>query len=318
MPSDEYDILEWQVTDDTAGEDGIFKLLTWDSPAITRIFDLPEIQGDPLQQEFQRPMKRYVDRLYWLKDRSILNIEHQSSLPDRDALARRMIDYRNMVREKFRQPVIIRQVVVFTGLEPKNRNLIRDLDYVDLDENGNGVRFYAVVKDFLSVPLQVFRESGKIDDLILGILASGRKDPNYIEEVRRRIGSLQGEESRSAKEKFVAVCAITGNNQPIGRGQELDMWIDDVKDTPLIQRIVEVAGKDRINEEGRRVLARAVIYHAVKRHLALPDTAEETEVLLTAYASQEALFRMVEDLPAMEDFADFVKEHGVELPAHTA
>ena len=261
---------EWQVTDDevrTAGEDGIFKLLTWDSPAISRIFDLPEIQGDPIQQEFQRPMQRRVDRLYWLKDRSILNIEHQSSLPDRDALARRMIDYRNMVRENFRQPVIIRQVVVFTGSEPKNRRLIKDLDYADVDADGNGVRFSAVVKDFLSVPLQVFRESGKIDDLILGILSSGRNDPNYIEEVRLQVGSLQGEKARSAKEKFVAVCAITGNHQAIGRGQELDMWIDEVKDSPLIQRIVEIAGKDRIDEEGRRVLARAVINHAVKRSL---------------------------------------------------
>jgi hypothetical protein len=45
------------------GEDGLFKLLTWNSLAITPLFGLPEIVGEPIKQELHHSLERRVDRL---------------------------------------------------------------------------------------------------------------------------------------------------------------------------------------------------------------------------------------------------------------
>lgn len=162
---------------DSLGEDALFKLLTWRSPAITRIFGLPEIVGEPRQQEFSHPAQRRVDRLYDLEDGSLLNVEHQSDLNDRDVLARRLIEYRSMIRDRVPFPRIIRQVVVFTGARPRDRGFVKDIAYEDVDESGGGVTYHVVAKDFLAVPVPVFRQSGELDDLIRGVLASGGEGP---------------------------------------------------------------------------------------------------------------------------------------------
>jgi hypothetical protein len=294
----------------TLGEDGLFKLLTWRSSAITRIFDLPAIKGEPLQQEFADPMARRVDRLYRLADGSLLNIEHQSSLRDKNALARRMATYRIMIRGHFRR-IVIRQVVVFTGAEPRDRSRIgKVLTYEDVDADGNGIRFTAVVKDFLSVPVAVFRQSGEIDDYILGILASGGGDPRYVQEVATKIAPMRGEEGRSAREKFVAVCVIRGAKTIIGAARELEMWMEDAKNNPVGKLFLEIVGRDRFNEQSRRTLARVLLRHAAKRGLTAPENAE---TVLVTHASEEVLFDMVEDMTSMTDFGTFVRSYGVDI-----
>lgn len=295
----------------SVGEDGIFKLLTWRSLAIARIFNLPPIKGEPLQQEFSDPVERRVDRLYRLEDDSLLNIEHQSSLGDRDALARRMAAYRMMIRGKFRRSVV-RQVVVFTGPTPRDRRRIGNLlRYEDVDGEGNGIAFTAAVRDFLSVPVDVFRESGEIDDYILGILASGGRDRAYVREVEAKVRSLSGEAGRAARAKFVAVCVIRGAERAVLGARELNMWMRDVKDNPVAKMFIEIAGKERIDQQTRRALARALTRHAAKQKLDLPEDAEN---LLTTFANEESLYEMIEDMASMTNFSEFVSEHGVSIP----
>jgi hypothetical protein len=183
------------------GTDGIFKLLTWRSVAITRIFGVADIEV-AIKQEFQRPLHRRLDCLYRLSDGSILNIEHQSSLKDKDALARRMIDYRCMIRGDFPSDPI-KQVVVYAGTESARQKKVPDaLEYVDVDELGHGVKFSALLRNFHLVPADEFRKSGQLDDLILGLMTAGGEDENYVKEVVRRVAMESGEERRSAKEKF--------------------------------------------------------------------------------------------------------------------
>ncbi len=89
------------------------------------------------------------------------------------------------------------------------------------------------------------------------------------------------------------------------------MWIEDVKDSPLVKEIVEIAGKERIKDQARRTLAKLLATHAVKRKLDLPP---DVEALLATHATEEALFEMANDMENMSNFREFVKSHGVELP----
>jgi hypothetical protein len=116
------------------GLDGLFKLLTWRSLAISRVFGLPDIVGEPLQQEFQFPRERRVDRLYRLADGSLLNIEHQSSLADREALARRMVTYHVMIKDQFPAAGLM-QIVIYTGKTPIRPE--GPLVYESLDATGH-------------------------------------------------------------------------------------------------------------------------------------------------------------------------------------
>jgi len=88
------------------------------------------------------------------------------------------------------------------------------------------------------------------------------------------------------------------------------MWIDEVKDSPFVRQIVEIAGKDRMREEAKRTLAKLLVSHAVKLDLDLPHDAE---ALLMARASEEALFGMANDMENMDSFRGFAKRHGVDL-----
>ena len=322
----------------TIGEDGLFKLLSWNSAAIPKIFGLPDIVGEPIQQEFQHPLQRRVDRLYRLADGSLLNIEHQSRLDDREALARRMIDYRNMIRARF-PSVQLRQVVAYTGREPLDRGRIgRLLNYEDSDEHGRGVSFRAELRDFRATPVDAFKRSGRVDDLILGLMAAGGDNSDYIEAVVGRIRSFQGENRRSAIEKFIAVCATMPDVTAAAKVGDLRMWIEEVKDSPFIREIVEIAGKERIEEamkaaaargveigksegveigkaEGVRLgLARSVVHYAVKHKLDLPGPAEEVARLLAAGAAERLLYDMIGDLERMSDFGEFIMSHGAAVP----
>jgi hypothetical protein len=50
--------------------------------------------------------------------------------------------------------------------------------------------------------------------------------------------------------------------------------MDDVKDNPVAKRFIEIAGKERIEEQTRRTLARVLVKHAVELNLDLPENAE--------------------------------------------
>jgi len=317
----------------TLGQDGLFKLSTWNSLAITRLFGLPEIQGEPIQQEYEFPMQRRVDRLYRLADGSLLNIEHQSSLRDKDALARRMITYHMMIKEQFPDPPLL-QIVVYTGREPADWTRIGEaLEYQTLDRSGaHGIRFSAALRDFRVAPINEFQKSGFVDDLILGLMAAGGDDERYIVDVIDRIRQSRGAARRDAIEKFIAVCAT----MPDRKAGQLDfgdrnMWIEDVKDSPLVQQIIEIAGKSRLEaavrqgreegrdegrDEGQRLgLATAIVRHANRRQIDLPFSNEETVNLLMSRTDQNALLDMIEAMPEMTEFNAFVKRFGVTIAA---
>ena len=105
-------------------EDGIFKMLTWNSPALTGMFNLPPITGEALQQESHEPVERKLDRLYRLADGSYLHVEHQTSLSGLDALAERMIRYRVRTRGFVPVRCDLHQVIVFTGAVPGDRTMV--------------------------------------------------------------------------------------------------------------------------------------------------------------------------------------------------
>ena len=91
--------------------------------------------------------------------------------------------------------------------------------------------------------------------------------------------------------------------------EEIRMWIDEVKDSPFVQQIVEIAGERRRREEARRTL-KLLVTHAIKLDLDLPH---EAEALLLARASEETLFAMANDMENMQNFRTFAKSHGVDL-----
>jgi hypothetical protein len=200
------------------------------------------------------------------------------------------------------------------------------------------MRFSASLLDFRTTPVDEFRNSGRLDDLILGLMAGGGDDPDYIARVMRRIRMTTGAEKIDAIEKFVAVCAT----MPDRRAGQLDMrevkmWIADIKDSPIVRDIVEIAGKDIIEaaatksreegreegrqegrEEGERVgLAKFIVRHAVKSGVAIPYSEEETIGHL-ANAAESTLMDMAETLHDMSDFNEFMKFHGVKLPGFDA
>jgi hypothetical protein len=118
--------------------------------------------------------------------------------------------------------------------------------------------------------------------------------------------------------KFIAVCVTMANKKAIQEVEDMAMWIEEVKDSPFVKQIVEIAGKDRLEEEKLRGLACGVVDHAVRLKLDLPDTPEDTEHLLASYASKNALLDMINDLQNMSDFREFIKNHGVDLPGYNS
>lgn len=294
----------------TVGADGIFKLLAWKTRAITRLLGLAEI-GEPIDQEFQFPTQRRVDGLYRLRDGSILNVEHQSSLGGRDDLARRLVAYHIMIKQKFPKDRLS-QVVVYTGKISAGIRKLDSIEYRSLDASGKrGLRFSAALINFRSTPVDEFRNSGLIDDLILGLRAQGGDDEIYIDDVIAGIKAMEGEARTSAIEKFAAVCA-TMPDRKVGRIDfgETNMWIDEVKDSPFVRSFIKIAGKEEIEAQRRGTLARLLTAHANKLRLNPPDNAES---LLMAHANEETLFAMANDMENMKNFHDFVKSHGVEI-----
>jgi hypothetical protein len=145
-------------------------------------------------------------------------------------------------------------------------------------------------------------------------MSMGGDDGDYINHVLGRIKATAGAERLAAIEKFVAVCA-TMPDRKVGQLDlgELEMWIDEVKDSPIVKEIVEIAGRERIEEESKRTLAKVLVRRAEKLNLNPPSDAES---LLLTYATRESLFDMADDMEHMSDFNDFVRSHGVALPGY--
>lgn len=296
-------------------QDGIFKMLTWFSPALTGMFGLPPIVGEPLQQETHEPIERKFDRLYRLADGSYLNVEHQTKLNDRNGLAERMIKYRARARGKLPVPTVLRQVVVFTGAEPKDRSKVPGiLSYDDrTPDDQSGITFTARVKDLLAEPVASFKASGSLDDLMLGLLGPGRSDPAYREDVASRVRALTGEAQRDAKVKFVTICATIGLtvDQLVG---DVRMWIEDVKDSPVVKEIVRIAGREEREVAERKGMARSIVSVASSRSIPVRKGMVDDLVL---YADSDALQAMMSGIDALTDDLDaFVKDHGVDLPTY--
>jgi hypothetical protein len=314
------------------GLDGLFKLLTWRSLAISRVFGLPDIVGEPLQQEFQFPRERRVDRLYRLADGSLLNIEHQSSLADREALARRMVTYHVMIKDQFPAAGLM-QIVIYTGRTPIRPE--GPLIYESLDASGaHGLRFTAALRDFRSLPVDEFRKSGRADDLVLGLMAAGGDDPTYAREVRDFVLRTRGAQRIDLLEKMAAVYATmperAGWSAIFG---EVEMFPAEIEDTPLHRRIVEFFGRKMLDEaadegrreglgegrreglsEGRRLaLAELIIRHARRNGVLLTLPEEEAAARLAGRASEDALMDMASVLPEMKDADTFFKRFGVDL-----
>jgi hypothetical protein len=163
-------------------------------------------------------MQRRVDRLYRLADGSLLNIEHQSSLRDKDALARRMITYHMMIKEQFPDPPLL-QIVVYTGREPADWTRIDEaLEYQTLDRSGaHGIRFSAALRDFRVAPINEFQKSGFVGDLILGLMAAGGDDERYIVDVIDRIRQSRGAARRAGQSHFRFLRGGLEGNGRLGR-----------------------------------------------------------------------------------------------------
>ena len=306
------------------GLDGLFKLLTWRSLAISRVFGLPDIVGEPLQQEFQFPRERRVDRLYRLADGSLLNIEHQSSLADREALARRMVTYHVMIKDQFPAAGLM-QIVIYTGRTPIRPE--GPLVYESLDATGaHGLRFTAALRDFRLLPIDEFRKSGRADDLVLGLMAAGGDDPTYAREVRDFVLRTRGAERVDLLEKLAAVYA----NMPERAAWsaifgEIEMFPAEIEDTPLHRRIVEFFGRKMLDEaadegrregrdEGRRLgLAELIVRHARRNGMLLSLPEEEAAATLAQRSSEDTLMEMAGALSEMTDVEDFFKRFGVDL-----
>lgn len=296
------------------GVDGLFKELTWDGKVITSIFELPPIKGEPFQQEFQHPLRRYLDRLYQLEDGSLLNIEHQSSLHDSQALARRLAHYHLLVSEKFPEAVL-HQIVIFVPTDRSRTDRIPDKIMLDLaGKHGHGLKFSVPVKDLRKVPATAFEASGEIDDLLLGLLGPGADMPEYVEKVRSKVGEIRGEARKTTIEKLAAILLMNDNLRKQG---VLDMsWIDEVKDRPFAKEFVEIAGKERIAEAERHGLAKAIVGKALE----IDPNGDAGSLIeyLVRYADEHQLLSMIRDMHEMTDVASFIKEHGVEIPGLTA
>lgn len=306
-------------------QDGMFKMLTWDSEVLTGIFGFPSFVAGPLQQESHEPIERKLDRFYRLEDGSLLNIEHQTSLKRLDLLAERMIRYRMRIRSSFPKPVGVRQAVVYTGREPADRSKIPSkLDYIDAAEGDlSALRYTVPIKDLRGMPAEIFTQSGKVDDLLLGLMGPGQVDRSYVEAVVHRIATMAEGSAYDAKVKLVAICASL--DLDLGRRSlDVRIWMEEVMNNPFVKELVEVAGREQIaaarnegRQEGRQegridTLASVVVNFAVRRGLEVPVDFKDT---LTTYADEAQLTSMTDDLDSLSDDVEaFASKHGVILP----
>jgi hypothetical protein len=106
----------------------------------------------------------------------------------------------------------------------------------------------------------------------------------------------------------------------------MEMFPAEIEDTPLHRRIVEFFGKKMLEEaadegrregrnEGRRLgLARLIVRHARRNHIAPSSSEDEAAATLAERADENTLLQMADALGEMNDFAPFVRRFGVDWP----
>lgn len=222
------------------------------------------------------------------------------------------------MNEKF-PDVMLHQVVIFAPVDHSKSGRVPTWIRLNLtNKNGHGVTFSAPVRDLRNVPAEVFEKSGEMDDLLLGLLGPESDIPEYVENVRARVGRLTGEVRKATLEKLAAIWLMNDNLRNKGYREVFDMsWIDEVKDRPAIQQFIEIAGKERLEKERRLALAGVLINHARKAGLDLHAEPDQLIEQLAIYADETQLRQMIEDMPQMTDIREFVRGHNTELPNFT-
>ena len=97
------------------------------------------------------------------------------------------------MNEKF-PDLTLHQVVIFAPVDQSKTVRVPTQIRLNLtNKNGHGLTFSAPIRDLRNVPAEVFQKSGEMDDLLLGLLGPGAGSPEYVENVRARVGQLTGE-----------------------------------------------------------------------------------------------------------------------------
>jgi hypothetical protein len=246
-----------------------------------------------------------------LQDGSLLDIQHLSSTGEVDNLARRLA-HRFLQSAERHPETMLRQVVIFAPVDRSDAERPPVAVELDARDNlGHALRFSAPIKDLRDVPIDIFRRSGDLNDLFLGLFGPGAAIPEYVAKVKSRLEQLTGEPRAAALEKIVAIWWMADQ---VRKNEVLEMsWIEEVKDRPAIQQIVELAGKERIAKERRLALASVILDHARSLVMALSAAPDEIADRLATVADEYLIREMIRAMNRMTDLRDFLREYGVEF-----
>lgn len=90
------------------------------------------------------------------------------------------------------------------------------------------------------------------------------------------------------------------------------MWIEDMKDTPVVREILRIAGRDQMDRARRLAMAKVIAGVASARGIDVPDSFADD---LASYADEERLLALtsrIDDL--QDDVIAFVREIGGDFP----
>lgn len=179
--------------------------------------------------------------------------------------------------------------------------------------------FAVAVIDLRAVEIEHFRASGEFDDLLLGLLAHGDTIPGYLEEIAQRVKQFTGTSRLDAIEKLVAVLAI-GDTRATGvMEKDFQMWMEEVKDRQIVKDIIEIAGKDRLQQERlegeaegmKRAYAGLVFEVAADKGLSSDEGLIDFLVENGDDATLKAMARSAAD---MDDLGEFLARFDFVLP----
>ena len=96
---------------------------------------------------------------------------------------------------------------------------------------------------------------------------------------------------------------------------DVRLWIEDVKDSPMIREVVEIAERERLDEERRRGLA--IVEAAKARGVDVPaGFADELTLCADADQMQGMIGDIVADDQALDgDLVAFVRGRGIQVPS---
>ena len=294
---------------ETSSPASLFRDLVQTGEAIPRIFGLPAVADESGQPVLLA--ERSHDRLTRLRDGSLLDIHHLSSIDEVDNLARRLAH--RFLQSAEKQPeAMLRQVIIFAPVDRLSAERPPITVELDARDNlGHGLRFSAPIRDIRDIPTEIFEQSGDLNDLFLGLFGPGAAIPEYVATVKSRLEQLTGEPRELALEKIVAIWWMS---EEVRKSEVLEMsWIEEIKDRPAIQQIVELAGKERIAKERRLALAGVIVDHVRSLAMALPAAPDEIANRIATLADEYLIREMIRAMNRMTDLRDFLCEYGVEF-----